>query len=107
MEDLIPPRGDFRVVIGEFNRVSISHDFDFIEKNNLWHLMRQQLTDFDKCYLFFHFHPQHNDFTFDRNMKVLRFILREGWSEFVIRALNINLHQCKLKTPTSLILKIN
>lgn len=94
-DNLVPPRGDFRVVIGEFNRASITHDFDFLEKNDLWYLITRKMTDYDRFLLFYYFHPIHTEFTFYRNLKVLQFIHREGWTEFIIRALNINLNQFK------------
>jgi len=88
--DIIPARGDFSIVLNQNNRYSLTHDFDFIEKNNLWHIFQFRYHEIFpvKIFLRNNLCEIHDDTTFENNLFFLKFIYLNGWTEFIIRVLN-------------------
>ena len=80
--DLVPAKGDFNIIRGALYRVSLTHDYNFVNSKNLWNSLHN--VDFLRV----HFHPLHCDTTFERNVQSLLFIHKHGWMEFIIRYLN-------------------
>ena len=90
--DIIPARGDFSILLNQKIKFTLTHDFEFIEKNNLWHIFQcryQEIVPI-KVFLRNSFCEIHDDTTFENNLFFLQFIYLNGWTEFVIKVLNLN-----------------
>ena len=82
-EAIIPRRGDFSIIIPEFYRKSLQHDFNFLEQNCLWNCCDKQLLRNN----FYYFHT---DTTFKNNLFYLGYIHTFGWTDFIIKVENLN-----------------
>lgn len=91
-KDLKPKRGDFSLVMGNLYRVSLIHDFNFLEKNKLWDVLDslENIALFN--FLRLNFYYLHCDTTFERNINSLTLIKEHGWMEFIIQTLNENVY---------------
>ena len=91
--DLVPPRGNFNILMGALYRVSLTHDYNFIESNKLWNIFNNDITTELLQFLRFHFYFLHCDSTFEKNIQALLCIHKHGWMEFIIRELNNSVFQ--------------
>ena len=89
-DELMPKRGNFFIIRNNLYRVSLIHDFTFLEENKAWWFLdsvdEYGILDFLRS----NFYYLHCDTTFKKNIESLKFIKKRGWAEFIINYLNEN-----------------
>ena len=87
--DILPKQGDFSFIKNETIKQILEYDYNYLLLNNDFWILTSYISKKKMLETRSNFHPFHNDRSFLNSLRILRFIKLEGWTEFVIKMLNL------------------